>query len=207
MGTVPRAWARIEDWMQQHAPASAALLAPPAQEARIAEAQAVLGADLPDELVDSLRRHDGLLEWGNVLPDTPPLSVAQLVEEWRTNMVAADEDGFTPVPWEEEPWWHPLWVPFAGSDGSAQILDLRPGPGYGRLGEWAHDGCGDFSEAWPSLAAYLTATADALDTGGEVRGSVAYVTVRGELWWAPPGETTLLDEPLHPAPRGSTARP
>lgn len=47
-----------------------------------------------------------------------------------------------------------------------------------------HDEEGSFSDDAPSLAAYLTEVADALENGRSVGGRVAYVGVSGEMWWA-----------------------
>ena len=69
--------------------------------------------------------------------------------------------------------------------------------------EWgwaAHDNPGDFSEAWPSLGAYLTNVADALETSGAVGAWHPYLTVHDELWWSLGGETELNGESLRPAP-------
>jgi cell wall assembly regulator SMI1 len=78
-------------------------------------------------LVESLCRHNGLLEWANILPENPPLSVAGIVEHRQMCMdVAEGIDGLTPARPGDEPWWHELWLPFAGSDGDSQVIDLRP---------------------------------------------------------------------------------
>lgn len=78
MATVTEARAQIEEWLARHAPASAAVLAPPADPAEIAAAEATLGLAFPPELVESLRRHNGLVEWANILPENPPLPVNRL---------------------------------------------------------------------------------------------------------------------------------
>lgn len=201
MGTVTEAWIRIEDWLRRHAPVSAAVLAPPADPAEIAAAEDTLGLALPAELAESLRRHNGLRKWAKILPEKPPLSVARIVKHRQMCMdIAADIDGFTTLDGDTEPWWHELWVPFAESDGDAQVIDLRPGPGHGRLGWAVHDDLGDFAGAWPSLGAYLRETANGLATGTPVNGWCPYLTVDGELWWDLPNETELVGEPLWPAP-------
>jgi cell wall assembly regulator SMI1 len=197
---VTEAWARIEAWMERHAPASAATLAPPADPAEIAAAQVTLGLAFPAELVASLRRHNGLLEWANVLPEHPPLSVAGIVEHRQMCMDVAD--GLAPARPGDEPWWHELWLPFAGSDGDSQVIDLRPGPECGRLGWAVHDSGGWFDGAWPTLGAYLTEAADALVNGTGVNGWHPYLTVDGELWWSTANQTELNGEPLRPAPTG-----
>src|ERR1700730_10723667 len=109
--------------------------------------------------------------------------------------VAADVGGFTVSKHSGEPWWHASWLPFAESEGDAQVFDLRPGPGFGRLGFAVHDSTGDFTTAWPSLAAYLTATAEALVLGGDVHAWYPYLTVQGELWWGLGGQMELNGEP------------
>jgi cell wall assembly regulator SMI1 len=203
VGVVNEAWARIEAWLERHAPASAAVLAPLADPAEIAAAQVTLGLAFPAELVESLRRHNGLLEWANILPENPPLSVAGIVEHRQMCMdVAEGIDGLTPARPGDEPWWHELWLPFAGSDGDSQVIDLRPGPEYGRLGWAIHDNGGYFDGAWPTLGAYLTEAAEALVIGSGVNGWYPYLTVDGELWWSTANQTELNGEPLWPAPTG-----
>ncbi|MGW5344078.1 DUF4259 domain-containing protein [Streptomyces sp. NPDC004050] len=205
---VARSWARIDAWMQRHAPASYALLAPPADPAEVEAAQEAMGVRFPADLLESLACHDGITAWANLVPDQPPSSVAGIVDHWRMCVEIAEEDAEeaedadpTEPAGEREPWWHPQWIPWAQSDGDSQIIDMREGPGRGRLGNAAHDDVGCFDDGWPSLAVYLTAVADALDHGGVVDGDVPYVTAKGELWWTVPGRTELNGAPLTPAPR------
>ena len=86
MGVVTEAWARIEEWLARHTPASAAALAPPADPADIAAAEAALGLAFPPELVESLRRHDGQRIWANILPKgrrcRPPASSTTGARAW-----------------------------------------------------------------------------------------------------------------------------
>jgi cell wall assembly regulator SMI1 len=205
MGVVIEAWARIEDWLDRFAPISAAVLASPADRDEIAAAEAALGLALPPELVDSLCCHNGLIEWANILPKGPLLSVAGIVEQYQERMdIAEDVDGFTPHGPDAQPWWHELWLPFAASDGDLQVIDQRPGPGFARVGEAPHDNPGDFSQAWPSLGAYLANVADALETGGAVGAWNPYLNVRDELWWDLAGATELNGEPLRAAPASAS---
>ncbi len=154
MPSVADSWARIDAWLAAHAPASMAALRPPADPDSIADAQYELGVEFPPELVASLSCHDGLDRWANLLPEAPPLAAHRIVEHWRMCMeIAEDTGGLQPRPWDDEPWWHPLWIPWAEDGGDAQVIDLRPGPGQGRVGVAVHDGGGDFSDAWPSLTA------------------------------------------------------
>jgi len=189
--------------MLRHAPGSAAVLAQAADQAAIVTAQAELGLSFPAELVESLRRHNGLTEWANVLPEAAPLSVAGIVEQRQMRMeIAADENvnGFTSYSPEAEPWWHELWLPFGDADGDLQVIDLRPGPAYLCVGDAPHDNPADFSDAWPSLGAYLTAVAEALEASAAAGLWYPYLTVNGELWWGLRGETELNGQPLQPAP-------
>lgn len=206
-GAVRDAWARIDAWLRAHAPDSSAVLAPPADPAAVEAAQAELNIRFPADLLASLACHDGLRHWANCLPLRPPLPVADLVDHWRM-CVEIDEDNRAdedePAPDGEEPWWHPQWIPWAQSDGDAQIIDMRPGPAQGRLGMAYHDDCGVFTDGWPSLAAYLTEVADVLEKGGAVGGAWApYLTTEGELWWSLKDETQLNGAPLVPAPAPS----
>ncbi|MEU8242386.1 SMI1/KNR4 family protein [Actinoplanes missouriensis] len=191
------AWARIGGWLREHTPRSAAMLAGPASPEQITAVS--LGFDLPPDLVASLRCHDGLTDWANILPEAAPLSVAGIAEQVEIRMdVAEDVDGFAVHPPNDEPWWSELWVPFADAEGDLQVIDLRPGPGHGRLGMAPHDNPADFTGAWPSLGAYLTAVADALHTGGPVGEWHPYLTEDDELWWSLADQTDLNGRPLRP---------
>ncbi|WP_306439608.1 DUF4259 domain-containing protein [Streptomyces sp. BR123] len=199
---VARSWARIDSWMRRHAPASYALLAPPADPAEVEAAQETMGIRFPADLLESLSCHNGIAEWARLLPDEPPMSVAGILGHWQMCVEFAEDDPDFAEPDDgQEPWWHPQWIPWAQSHGDSQVIDMREGPGQGRLGNAAHDDVGCFDAGWPSLAVYLTAVADALDQGREVEGKVPYLTPDGGLWWAVPHQTALNGAPLTPAPR------
>lgn len=200
--TVQASWARIDAWLRAHAPTSYALLAPPADPTMIESAQVEMGLRFPSDLLESLACHDGITARANMFPDQPPLPVAEIVEHWRMCVEIAGDDPDLCEPSEEggEPWWHRQWIPWAQSDGDAQIIDMRDGPLQGRLGSAAHDDTGYFDDGWPSLGAYLGEVADVLECGGEVGVWVPYLTVDRELWWAFEGETELTGDPLVPAP-------
>ncbi|MFE2153569.1 hypothetical protein ACFXAO_26390 [Streptomyces lavendulae] len=90
--SVRLSWDRIDAWLRAYAPASYELLAPPADPDRIEAAQAEMGVRFPADLVDSLLCHDGLLEWGNVLPGEPPQPLALIVDHWRMCEEIAGDD-------------------------------------------------------------------------------------------------------------------
>src|SRR5258708_1851986 len=93
---VARSWERIDNWLAVHAPLSLAFLAPPTADFDLESAQRVIGVEFPAQLVESLRCHDGLREWSNLLPEQPPSSCLRIAEHWRMcTEIAPDIDGFT----------------------------------------------------------------------------------------------------------------
>ncbi|MBB2948570.1 cell wall assembly regulator SMI1 [Actinoplanes lutulentus] len=201
MATVTEAWIRIEGWLHQHTPRSGARLAGPATSDLIMATEVQTGVAFPAELVESLLRHDGLIEQANLFPEAKPLAVKEISEQYEIRMdIAPDVDGFTVHAPSAEPWWHELWLPFGDAGYGLQVIDMRPGPRCGRLGMAATSNPADFSDGWPSLSAYLTAIADALEQGGTVGKWHPYVVEDETLWWDLAGRTEVNGEPLRPAP-------
>lgn len=199
--SVSLSWQRIDSWLAVHAPASLALLNPPVTQDALESAQQVIGAEFPAELVESLRCHDGLSGWAALMPAQPPLSAAQIAGHWKMWMGFGGLDQVDPA--TGEPGWHPLWIPWAESDGTAQVIDLRPGAGYGRLGMAYHDDWVDFSGySSPNLAAYLHEAAEALYSGEDCWGAEPFLTNAGELFWATEGDLAGAgpDDDLHRGP-------
>ncbi|RSN66649.1 SMI1/KNR4 family protein [Actinomadura sp. WAC 06369] len=160
------AWDRVEAWLRVHAPASAALLRPPAGEADIGAAAAAIGVEFPATLAAWYRIHDGVDEdrtpdavhVAGILPNGwTMLPLDGLVREYRTH---TDE-------WEREAG----ILPFARRPGDTWYgwyVDARKGePSYGNLGGWAVD-AGDAPypspNGWP-LPDWLTEIAAALEQG------------------------------------------
>ncbi|WP_329003488.1 hypothetical protein OHA18_09340 [Kribbella sp. NBC_00709] len=190
--SITASWSALDSWLAQHAPTTYAVLAPPVTDADLRTTATVV--ELPPELIESLRCHDGITTWANLLPEAQPSSAAQIAENWQLRMeLAADFDGFTVQPPSEEPNWHPAWIPWADSEGDLQVVDVRSG----RLGMASHDGTGDFTDSWPDLAAYLSDVVDSLHHGTGVNGWYPYLTTRQELWWdRGPDQRAVNDEPL-----------
>ncbi|MEU1471028.1 SMI1/KNR4 family protein [Streptomyces sp. NPDC005761] len=190
-------WRLIDAWLAAHVASDFALLNPPVTPDEIRRAEQVIGARVPGDLVESLQCHNGVSAWATILPEQSPLTLNGIVERWQTCMdVAAENDGLTRRPWEDEPWWHPLWIPWAESaDGAAQIIDQRPGTETGRLGWAGHSGGGDFTDPWPDLASLLHAVARALHQGEAVRGLHPYLTAQGGMWWDEEGCRELNGHP------------
>ncbi|MDT0264747.1 SMI1/KNR4 family protein [Streptomyces sp. DSM 44915] len=216
---VAASWRRIDAWLAAHAPASAALLAPPAEPAALAAAEAALGAPLPADLAASLRRHDGASATVDVLPDLRLLSAARVVEEWELRVEAErelraeDEDDLPPLP-GGGPYWHERWVPVAEFQGDVRAIDARPGPRQGRFGPVYHDAPATFDDrtSWPSLAHCLADLAawlvDRPPVAGARHWDDPFVGPAGELVWGwPPSRVRGLDGPGGPAEHGYRVAP
>ncbi|MEU8138167.1 SMI1/KNR4 family protein [Streptodolium elevatio] len=191
---VTASWSRIDAWLVAHAPASLARLGPPADPAAVAAAERVLGVELPAELAASLACHDGIEPECRVFPEMDLLSVAGVVDQWELrNQVEAelfdDEEDLPPL--EGDPYWHRLWIPVGHFQGDLNVIDLRPGPGQGRMGWVSHDGSSSFAgEELGTLGTYLAALADTLTTGRQPIPGLweePCVSPDGELsWWGVP---------------------
>lgn len=190
--TITESWRSIDAWLARHAPATYAVLAPPATGAELA------AMDLPPEVVESLRCHNGLTEWANVLPEGPPSSAAEIAANYRIRLDLAEDFVYPP---DQEPYWHPAWIPWSDSDGDLQFVDLRPGPTHGQLALAPHDGPVDFIDAFASLTGYLQAVVHSLDHGTGINNWYPYLTTHHELWWDQgPDKRSVNDEPLARAP-------
>lgn len=165
------AWGRIEAWLQAHAPASAALLRPPAGDADIAAAEAAMGVELPATLAAWYRIHDGVDEnrapsgavrIAGILPNARSvLPLDELVAEYRLHTRH----------WEHEAGILPF-ARTAGDTWSGWRIDARKDePSYGNLGTWSADeGDNPYpyrSDGWP-LPDWLTEIAAALEQGRAV---------------------------------------
>ncbi|MFD5255282.1 SMI1/KNR4 family protein [Streptomyces bobili] len=107
-------WRRIDAWLATHAASDFALLNPPATRDDIQQAERLLGTPLPRDLAESLQCHNGVSAWAAFLPEQSPLTVSGIMDHWQTCMgVAAENDGLTRRPWDDGPWWDPLWIPWA----------------------------------------------------------------------------------------------
>ncbi|MGD9486259.1 SMI1/KNR4 family protein [Streptomyces sp. TRM70308] len=168
MQRLQAAWGRVEAWLREYAPASAALLRPPASEEQISATEDEIGVRLPPVLRAWYQIHDGAL--GSSPEDE--------IEEWavtgwlpmhRTWLRLEEVTGFylTQVQeWEREPG----LIPIACNPGDGWYglyLDAREDePTYGNLGTWAVDQesepMPDGTDGWP-LADWLEATASALE--------------------------------------------
>ncbi|MFK0172444.1 DUF6461 domain-containing protein [Streptomyces sp. NPDC090306] len=201
---VADSWHRIETWLAVHAPRTYASLPAPLSAEGIADAERRTGIAFPPDLAASLGRHNGVRgvrgTFGEgsvfVLPGREVLMDAEEIvrraESFRGFLATADDPGGA-----DEPWWHPQFLMFA--DGLAPdglILDCRPGPGFGRVGDYGkYDGAG--FQGPSGLAELLCEVADGLEQGRarDAHGweYVPVVWEGGLIWQRDPG-------PLPPLP-------
>ncbi|MFF5229924.1 SMI1/KNR4 family protein [Dactylosporangium sp. NPDC000521] len=179
---------QIEQWLQQHTPTTAALLAPPATAAEIATLEEVVGFRLRPEVEALLRWHNGSTGFDGAFPLAPVhrmLDTRQIAERWRTiNDVTRDSR----VEWPDL--WRPTWLPLTTDEGLASIMvDHSPGA-TGEVFYWDHvDTRNQQVPPWPNLASEVADLATALLTGGRMSGSAAHPGLRpvvaydGELGW------------------------
>ncbi|MEV8361987.1 SMI1/KNR4 family protein [Streptomyces niveus] len=173
------AWGRIETQMRVHAPASAALLRPPASAAEIAAAEIAIGR--APALKTLYQLHDGAFgshsdDFENDHEATPPVAA----KEW----MAA---GFLPG---NQVWYRlnemraqylhqtldlgrdPGCLPISNAPGDSwfgRFVGVEEGePTYGNLGKWAVDDSNSMipymTDGWP-LPDYLEETAAAVEQG------------------------------------------
>lgn len=138
-------WADIEEWLRQHAPATARGLRAGATEAALRELARGLGCTLPADYRASLARHDGYVSlWGYEY-----LSAAVALKTARTMSLTAG--------------WRDTWIPFSvDGGGNLLCLDVSKPPSVvavERSGEV-------FRMTPPTFTAWLSRYRDALLAGG-----------------------------------------
>lgn len=193
---VSAAWERIEEWLHAHAPASAALLRPPASDADLAAVEERIGVTFPPALRAWYRLHDGIDDPGDGQSWWPAGFLPGHQGWYRLEQL---EDAYVVQTrdWEREPGLIPIsctpddiWY--------GRYIDARPDePSFGNLGRWAADEEPEplptFTSGWP-LQAWLTELAAALEQGrcliepGGRRDEYNWpaLTVCGGLTWVDP---------------------
>ncbi|MEX2985741.1 SMI1/KNR4 family protein [Streptomyces sp. C36] len=207
MSSVERSWERIEEWLRVNAPDCYAELPGPASDSDIAYAQRVVGVPFPDDLIASLRRHDGS-EGVVVIPPVDAMvtarEIAEVYQAAKSDLAyLCERGGLSPdetaremnkVPrgGGERTFWHRMCVPFARTDGrSHYFVDQAPGPTCGRIGTYDRDDNSTYLDPSPlyaSIAVLLEAVADALESDDKIiefaDDDIWEATVEdGRLWW------------------------
>jgi cell wall assembly regulator SMI1 len=196
---ISESWKRIENWLAEHAPATYAALAPPADPADIAAVERVIGRPLLKPLVMSLLRHDGLLDQrGSLLPGFyRPMSAREIAAAWQLftgfyDKRAADEKGdeadydFMKIGSSSVLYGHPQLIPIARDVGGGYlVLDHRPEIDRGRVHEAeVVEGIMRVShEMWTSLPLLMEAIATSLETNQPLNGNTPVVDEEQRLYW------------------------
>jgi cell wall assembly regulator SMI1 len=169
-------WKRIERVLEQHAPETAATLAPPATHQQIEALEAAIGQTLPIDLRASLKVHDGQRDTTRChafCGEGMLLSTAEIADRWKMVTEIDEDNRFSAVP-AQGLWWKTSCIPF--TDAESNMLCVLTDPSLGsRVGEvvcHVHDseielGLGASYEAWlSSLAARLDAGQFRIDDYG-----------------------------------------
>ncbi|MDF2269281.1 SMI1/KNR4 family protein [Streptomyces coacervatus] len=157
------AWARIEGWLREHAPASAASLRSPASEEQIATVENAIGYRFPPTLRAWYQLHDG---------------VEDVVEGGAGNDFLPEQNGWLPLDIVQEQYrlrteggFHgPGAIPFCYRTGDGwwgYYVEAREGePSYGNLGAWSADSANEpypyGTNGWP-LADWLDEIASSIE--------------------------------------------
>lgn len=168
MAEIEESWARFAAWLAANAPASYAMLSPPATSAELDACERDLEMALPAELRRLLLVNNGSAEFdadGTYHPEAAflpgghrLLSAAELAKGSRDLVELVGDDLIGS-------WWHPEWVLFGrhvAADG--MVIDQRPGPGQGAVGEFMHEGFTEFTMGM-SLSEYVANIADSVENG------------------------------------------
>ncbi|MFF0074951.1 SMI1/KNR4 family protein [Streptomyces sp. NPDC005494] len=206
--SISESWTRIENWLAEHASATYAALAPPADPAVIAATERVIGRPLLKPLVTSLLRHDGLLDQRHsLLPGSYRLmSARQTAAEWtlctgfHDKATAEDkgdevDDDFMEIGVSSVLYGHPQLIPIARDQGGGHlVLDHRPEIDRGRVHETeATEGVMRRPHAmWASLPVLMDTLATSLETDQPLGDYVPAVNEQRCLRWdfAPLSERT-----------------
>ncbi|MFE7244761.1 SMI1/KNR4 family protein [Streptomyces sp. NPDC057580] len=196
---ISESWTRIENWLAEHAPATYAALAPPADPADIAATERAIGRPLLKPLVMSLLRHDGLLDQrGSLLPAFyRPMSAREITAAWHLltgfyDQCMADEKGdeadydFMKIGSSSVLYGHPQLIPIARDLGGGHlVLDHRPEIDRGRVHEAeAVEGIMRVShEMWTSLPMLMEAIATSLETNQALNDYTPVVDEEQRLDW------------------------
>jgi cell wall assembly regulator SMI1 len=188
MCALEKTWERTHNWLEAHCPVVLASLGPPATAKQFRQAEAIMGVELPEEVKDCYRIHDGqriiptpVSYWPDLrcipafLYAEKWLGLADMVEKWRIKKQFLDGGEYAafaaaprgPV---RSDWWHPKWIPLHKDDtGYMHCLDLAP-RSRGRAGQvisWCHDSP-ERAVLARSLPEYLTRFAWELERGDYV---------------------------------------
>jgi cell wall assembly regulator SMI1 len=166
-------WDRIDTWLDANAPDVKKSLNSGATDKDIADAEAVLGVSLPDDVKASYKIHNGQVEYDmGFINSREFLSLKRIVDEWSVwndLLQGGDFSGAkgNPDAGIKDDWWNARWIPLTyDGSGNHDCLDLDPAPGgnVGQIIEMWHDDA-DRALLAPSFTEWLTKFADDLEAG------------------------------------------
>lgn len=176
-------WARIHAWLDEHAPAVRAALAPGATAEQIAAAEREMGVTLPEDVREAYRIHDGTLPGEPGMEGTPFLHGQEwlgldgVLTNWRMLKDLLDGGNFTdsrsdPIGPIRTDWWSPAWVPLTENGAGSFCLDLAPPPDgtVGQIISFEYRGNERRVEA-TSFDAWLTTFVEDLEAGHYITSS------------------------------------
>ncbi|MCM3628428.1 SMI1/KNR4 family protein [Paenibacillus glycanilyticus] len=134
-----RLWDRMETWLKENAPEVLTDLHPGASESEISHLEEAVGFELPSELKESLRIHNGQSgdsQW--LIAGWELLSTERILEEWQVWKDLYDSGSFEDWAIEAQDgvanvWWQPAWLPLTyDGSGNHHCIDLSPAHGGSR---------------------------------------------------------------------------
>lgn len=191
-------WARLLSWCDANAPVTAAGLNPPAEPQTVRDAEIATGTTWTPELREWFALHNGSdhgRAFPQVLPGYRPMTLAELVRDWRSlvgiwagpttemekiegRRLLADPAGTTAFTYVSS------YIPIAADSTRCRlVVDTRDGDDAGCVvGFASDDGVDEGTMRWPSIGAMLQDVADSLETNRPCKGWVPYVE-DSELYW------------------------
>lgn len=171
-------WGKIDAWLAVHAPQVLATLNAGATDAQIAEAEATLAIQFPEDMKAAYRIHNGQANNDYGLMDGREfLSLARIVDEWQVWKELLDDGTFQTDEGEDQGcapalgirnvWWSAQWIPLTyDGSGNHDCLDMSPAEG-GTVGQiitmWHDDPIREIVA--PSFQAWLQQYALGLASG------------------------------------------
>jgi cell wall assembly regulator SMI1 len=160
-------WERIEAWLKTYTPQIMNNVYAGAAEEDIEQLEMKLGYQLPDDLRDSLRIHNGTASC--FVDGWELLSVDRIWQEQQMQLEVLhdlQEEAGEIEEGERVWWWYPHWIPFA-SFGNGDLLCVEVDPSSGEQFGWIIEFYHEMYSLWiaPNFQAVLSAFADHLEMG------------------------------------------
>lgn len=178
-------WAEIDRWLATYAPASRAVLLPPASAEDVFQLGQAVGVELSGELVQLYALHNGVAQAEADVrayfypKNYRPLPAQEAIQRHQilSDLLAGADDEMVGY------WWHPLWVPIADHvTADALFIDYRPGPSFGQVGTFDHEDSAKIK--WSSLSDFFASMRKQLEGTEESRYKPTIVD--DSLIWRPP---------------------